>query len=186
MKKILVFVLCIMLLLSLAGCMDASSVTPPVDNRSSYEKSMEANEQSAKAAMANDTLPVVTRSLERENIKRRIEFINQPDNVGYLYLMTDSGQVMREVQVLGKVSSLNSYLTPMEDIQWFEKDLGESWGEIPVVTSAPDLDGTYGENAQGIFWFDMDGAYQEWNGLYHYSAVRLTMTTQPVLLEAVQ
>lgn len=182
MRKFLLVIFSLVMILSLVGC----DYEAPVVEQSSYEQSIKANEESAKAIMSKDTLPKITKSLERENIKRRLEFINQPDNVGYLYLISDNGQLIKEVQVLGKVSSLNSYLTPMEQIEWFEKDLGDSWGDIPIVTSAPDLDGTYGENSNGIFWFTMDGTYQEWVGLYLYSSQRMTFTTQPLLIETVE
>lgn len=56
--------------------------------------------------------------------------------------------------------------------------------ETPVVTQATDLDGTYGKNAQGIFWFTPDGVYQEWNGLYFYSSERMSFTTKPLLIES--
>ena len=86
---------------------------------------------------------------------------------------------------MGKVSSLNSYLTPMEQVEWFNQvDVGDSWGDIPIVTQAPDLDGTYGENSDGIFWFTADGTYQEWAGLYFYSSERMTFTTKPLLVES--
>lgn len=183
MKKIISIALFVVIVLvitaGLVGCGEYVEPEP-----SSFEASAEANEQSIKTIINNDTLPKITRSLERENIKKRVEFINQPDRIGYLYLLSENGQLIKEVQVLGKVSSLNSYLTPMEDIQIIEGiDLGEGWGDVPVVTQAADLDGTYGENAAGIFWFTADGVYQEWNGMFFYSSERMTFTTQPLLVE---
>jgi hypothetical protein len=71
----------------------------------------------------------------------------------------------------------------MEDIQLVNNDMGEYYGSTPVVTQAADLDGTYGDNATGIFWFTPDGVYQEWSGMYFYSAERMTFTTQPLLIE---
>lgn len=182
MKKILFICLIITLLFTLVGC----EMETPVSETSSFEEASKANEASAADIIKNDVLPKVEQSLERENIKRRVEFINQPDRIGYLYLLSDNGQLIREVQVLGKVSSLNSYLTPMEDVQWFKGvDVGESRGDIPIVTSAPDLDGTYGSNDNGIFFFTPDGVYQEWNGMYFYSSERMSFTTQPLLIETV-
>jgi hypothetical protein len=134
MKKIGVLLLSLMLVLGLVGC--SMDVPPP--QKSSYEQASKINEENASKIIANDTMPKITKSLERENIKRRLEFINQPDRVGYLYLLSDNGQLIREVQVLGKVSSLNSYLTPMEDIQIIKHDGGEYNAETPVVTSAAD------------------------------------------------
>lgn len=182
--KTLVLLLFVMIFMfALIGC---AWDEQPVDPASSFETASQSTEDTVKDLVSNDPLPKVEKSLERENIKRRIEFINQPDRVGYLYLVSDNGQLIREVQVKGKVSSLNSYLTPMEQVQWYEGvDLGESYGDVPIVVQSPDLDGTYGENAQGVFWFDSDGVYQEWNGLYFYSSERMTFTTQPLLVEAV-
>jgi hypothetical protein len=180
MKKIISILIITTMVIGLIGC----ELETPVSDTSSFEAASQANEQSASDIIKSDTLPKVTKSLERENIKRRIEFINQPDRIGYLYLLSDNGQLIKEVQVLGKVSSLNSYLTPMEDVQWFRGiDVGESWGDVPIVTSAPDIDGTYGSNDDGIFFFTPDGVYQEWNGMYFYSSERMTFTTQPLLIE---
>ncbi len=165
--------------LTIAGCLEPSPSKPV----SSYETSAMANESAVRDLISEDKLPQITRSLERENIKRRIEFINQPDRIGYVYLLSEYGQLIREVQVLGKVSSLNSYLTPMEEVHLIEHDTGEFYGETPVVVSSPDLDGTYGENADGIFWFTPDGVYQEWSGLYLYSSERLSFTTKPILVD---
>jgi hypothetical protein len=183
MKKILIVILSLVLMISLVGCEEVT----PTSQTSSFEEASRVNEENASNIIKNDTLPQVTKSLERENIKRRIEFINQPDRIGYLYLLSDNGQLIREVQVIGKVSSLNSYLTPMEDVQWFRGvDVGESWGDIPIITSAPDLDGTYGSNADGIFFFTPDGVYQEWNGQYFYSSERMSFTTKPLLIEEIK
>jgi hypothetical protein len=183
MKKILVIVLSLVLVISLAGCEEVT----PTSQTSSFEEASKVNEQNASNIIKNDILPQVTKSLERENIKRRIEFINQPDRIGYLYLLSDNGVLIREVQVIGKVSSLNSYLTPMEDIQWFRDiDVGESYGDLAIVTSAPDLDGTYGSNTEGIFFFTPDGVYQEWNKGYFYSSERMSFTTKPLLIEEVK
>lgn len=103
---------------------------------------------------------------------------------GLTFKMSENGQLIKEVQVLGKVSSLNSYLTPMEDIQILEGvDLGEYFGDVPVVIQAADLDGTWGENTNGVFWFTSDGVYQEWNGLSFYSAERVSFTIEPLFVE---
>lgn len=182
MKKILGVLLVLVITIGLVGCAERIEM-----EQTSYGESIKANEEAVKDIISNDTLPQITKSLERENIKRRVEFINQPDRIGYLYLLSDSGQLIKEVQVLGKVSSLNSYLTPMEQIEWFRNvDLGQGLGDVPIVTQAPDLDGTYGENAKGIFWFTPDGVYQEWSGMYFYSSERMTFTTQPLLVEQVK
>lgn len=139
----------------------------------SIEYANDQNEMSIKKLIEQDGLPKIERSLERENLKRRIEFINQPDRVGYLYLLTTNGQLIKEVQVSGKVSSLNSYLTPMEE-----------YYVSGAVLSTADVDGTWGENDNGIFWFTPDGVYQEWTGQYLYSSERMSFESKPILMEA--
>ena len=174
MKRALSLILVTMLVLSLTGCDFDFEI-----EESTTETASKANEEAINRLIKTDDLPKITRSLERENIKRRIEFINQPDNVGYLYLISENGQLIREIQVLGKVSSLNSYLTPNYIEEYYAN------GAV-INTEQADLDGTWGENAGGIFWFDMNGAYGEWSGLYLYSSQRMTFTTQPLLIEIVQ
>lgn len=181
-KRFITIPLLIIFYLFLAGN-TGCEIEPTTQQQSSHEIGMKATEDAVKGLVTNDTLPVVTKSLERENLKRRIEFINQPDRIGYLYLLTENGQLIREVQVLGKVSSLNSYLTPMEEIKKIDADLGEWNGEYVITVQAPDLDGSYGENQNGIFWFTPDGIYQEWNGLYQYSSERLSFAIKPLLIE---
>lgn len=179
--KILSLVLIIVLIISFTGC--------EYEERElkSTEIAAKANEESINKLIKQDDLPKITRSLERENIKRRIEYINQPDNVGYLYLISENGQLIREIQVLGKVSSMNSYLTPMEELAYGTiETYGGSTRSETYIAEAADLDGTWGENADGIFWFDLDGVYGEWNGLYQYSSQRLTFTSQPLLVEATE
>lgn len=181
-NKILAIVTVIMIAVGLVGCGVTTST-----NKSTYTENAKANEESVKKVTENDTLPQITRSLDRENIKKRIEFLNQPNRIGYLYLLSANGQLIKEVQVQGKVTSLNAYLTPMEEVHKI-RHLGDSSSsmETPVVVSAPDVDGVYGMNADGVFWFTPDGVYQEWNGLSFYSAERLTFTSQPLLIENVR
>lgn len=174
MKKMLVLIISFILLINLVGC------EIPERQVKTTEQASKANEEAINRLIKQDDLPEITRSLERENIKRRIEFINQPDRVGYLYLISDNGQLIEEIQVLGKVSSLNSYLTPMEEVSYGRV---EGYGGQLYVAESADLDGTWGENQGGIFWFTIDGVYGEWSGLYRYSSERMTFTTQPLLIE---
>jgi hypothetical protein len=158
MKKHLTRVISMVLAIGLVGLLMGCDI--PVAETSSHEIGQKVTEETVKELVKNDVLPRVTKSLERENIKRRIEFINQPDKIGYVYLLSENGQLIKEVQVLGKVTSLNSYLTPMEEVKVIRHDGDSSrYMETPVTVQAPDLDGSYGENQNGIFWFTPDGVY---------------------------
>ena len=113
-------------------------------------------------------------SLERYNLIRRAYWVNgqrekantlvcEVDKpLGYIILFTDNGAVVNRFVVDGKVSSLNSYLTP--DSQYYGLDSSFN-------TWLADVDGSYGENDAGIFFFTPDGKYVEWTGTYLYSDI---------------
>ena len=73
----------------------------------------------------------------------------------------------------GKVTSLNSYLTP--DSTYYSRETGS-------VTWLADVDGSYGENDQGIFFFTTDGKYIEWTGIYLYSDIPFEVTTPTIVI----
>lgn len=129
-------------------------------------------------------------SLERYNLIRRAYWVNGQREkantlvcaiekpLGYIVLFTESGAVVNSFVVDGKVSSLNSFLTP--DSEFYEKYLGYSTESKNQATSGverwsnkwlADVDGSYGENDAGIFFFTPDGKYIEWTGTYIYSDI---------------
>ena len=115
-------------------------------------------------------------SLERYNLIRRAYWVNGQREkassvvcniqrpLGYIILFTDNGAVIGKFVVDGKISSLNSFLTP--DSEFYEyngSSIKNNW--------IPDVDGSYGSNDSGIFFFTPDGKYIEWNGTYLYSDI---------------
>jgi len=91
--------------------------------------------------------------------------------LGHIVLLTDSGSVVGKFIVEGMVISLNTFLTP--DSEYYEY----SGGDYKVKNNwLADVDGTYGVNDNGIFFFTPDGLYMEWNGKYLY-------TDMPVSIE---
>ena len=112
-------------------------------------------------------------SLERYNLTKRAYWVNGQREkanalpcpvekpLGYVILLTESGSVVGKFTVDGKVSSLNSYLTP--DSEYYEYSSMNDW--------LADVDGSYGENDDGIFFFTPDGKYVEWTGIYLYSDI---------------
>ena len=87
--------------------------------------------------------------------------------MGYIVLFTESGSVVGSFVVDGKVSSLNSFLTP--DSEYYELSYGGSWTVYNQWLA--DVDGSYGANDSGIFFFTPDGKYIEWSGIYLYSDI---------------
>ena len=115
-------------------------------------------------------------SLERYNLIRRAYWVNGQREkamslpceiadipLGYVVLFTESGGVVGRFCVQGKVSSLNSFLTPDSECY--------SYGGAACVDWLADVDGSYGENDSGIFFFTPDGKYIEWSGCYLYSDI---------------
>lgn len=120
-------------------------------------------------------------SLERYNLIRRAYWVNGQREkantliceiekpLGYIVLFTESGSTVGRFIVDGKVSSLNSYLTP--DSEYYELNYNGT-SSIPRTNEwLADIDGSYGENDNGIFFFTPDGKYIEWTGTYLYSDI---------------
>ena len=82
--------------------------------------------------------------------------------LGYVVLLTESGSIVGRFEVDGKVSSLNSYLTP--DSTYYSSSSS-------TISWIADVDGSYGTNDNGVFFFTPDGKYVEWNGSYLYSDI---------------
>jgi len=118
-------------------------------------------------------------SLERFNLIRRAYWVNGQREkaasvicrvdrpLGYIVLFTESGSVVNRFVVDGKVSSLNSYLTA--DSDYYEIATGAT--STYRNNWLADVDGSYGENDNGIFFFTPDGKYIEWTGTYLYSDI---------------
>lgn len=112
-------------------------------------------------------------SLERYNLIKRSYWVNgereravsmipqKPLPLGYIVLFS-ANSIVAQFTVEGKVSSLNSFLTPNYYISsgGYQKELS-------------DIDGSFGENDNGIFFFTVDGKYVEWTGEYLYSDIPL-------------
>jgi len=127
-------------------------------------------------------------SLERYNLIRRAYWVNGMREkaialpcpvtkpLGYIILLTESGSVLGRFIVDGKVSSLNSWLTP----DYAYRDVADS-DNYEELIEMPDVDGTYGTNDDGIFFFTPDGKYLEWTGTYLYSDIPF-IVADPILI----
>lgn len=182
MKKIICMFMAVILMLSMAAC------------GTEYETNgskADINSTMKTASTLQEKQPTPTDidySLERYNLIRRAYWVNgqrekaaavicQVDKpLGYIVLFTESGSVVGRFIVDGKVSSLNSYLTP--DSEYYEKDMDYSSDDYELTAVErysnkwlADVDGSYGENDAGIFFFTPDGKYVEWTGTYLYSDI---------------
>lgn len=140
-------------------------------------------EQNQKTLDTNQPIPQLSHSLERDNLIKKLNFTNNANQLGYVYLLALNGQVIANYTIKGKVSSLNSLLTTPDQLKCSE---GSSSSAYACVTMAgPDLDGSYGKNPDGIFFFTTTGAYVEWSGQYVYSSQPLNIQTPVSLTETV-
>ena len=174
MKKIVLFVLVLLTsCFALTSCSEFSSTKEDIQNQLEIGNELAENQP---------TPTDIDYSLERYNLIRRAYWVNGEREkaislpceiekpLGYIYLFTESGTCIGQFTVDGKVSSLNSYLTP-EYYEWYHSN------GCVINQELPDVDGSYGENDSfGIFFFTPDGKYIEWTGTYLYSDIQFDIT----------
>lgn len=177
MKKVIVSIVALgIVAVLMLGC----AAYPTTSTGSSADK--QATIEIANKLQSNQPTPTdIDYSLERYNLIRRAYWVNGQREkantlvceitkpLGYIVLFTDNGAVVGSFIVDGKVSSLNSFLTP--DSEYYEQEYyngGSSYGANDWLA---DVDGSYGENDAGIFFFTPDGKYIEWTGTYLYSDI---------------
>ncbi len=108
----------------------------------------------------------LTDSTERRNIRERLLRFNQPNRLGYVYILTITGQPIGYYTIKGKISNPDSQMTTNSLIS--NADCGTDCGYSTVV-DAPGDDGSYGPNERGIFFFTTEGALVETSQEYLYS-----------------
>jgi len=155
--------------------------TTDVEVGTSFEKEMKATEKNQQSLTQAEPIPKMENSLERENLKRRYDTLNDRDKVFHVYLMS-FGKVVSYFPAQGKVSSVNSKLTQPEQLVPCDRTDGGGWDDEDCVVSSPQLDGSYGTNGDAVFFYTTDGSYVEWNGEYLVSERPLNIQT-PLSLE---
>lgn len=181
MKKILTIIVTLILSFTLFAACEEVSTT-----RQDINATLNAGNE---LTHSQPTPTDIDYSLERYNLIRRAYWVNGQREkamalpcavakpLGYIVLITESGAILGNFVVDGKVSSLNSFLTP--DSEYYEKN-GSGENGTYKNQWLPDVDGSYGENDNGIFFFTPDGKYIEWTGTYLYSDIPFAVD-DPVL-----
>lgn len=178
MKKVLILLAAVIMMVSFTGCDDIESAA---------EADKAATQEVTNTLVANQPTPTdIDYSLERYNLIKRAYWVNGQREkantlpcaiekpLGYIVLITDNGAVVGSFVVDGKVSSLNSYLTPDSEVYEVAGDgLDNAYYSSGSRENdwLADVDGSYGENDAGIFFFTPDGKYIEWTGTYLYSDI---------------
>ena len=171
MKKFLICILAAISVFLLTACETSGS-----------RQDIYTTQENANNIQENQPTPTdLEYSLERYNLIRRAYWVNGQREkalslpceierpLGYIVLFTEGGGVVGRYVVDGKVTSLNSYLTP--DSTYYDSG-----------SCLADVDGSYGENDQGIFFFTPDGKYIEWTGIYLYSDIPFEVTTPTIVV----
>lgn len=135
----------------------------------------ENTKAAANRLATNQPTPVdINYSLERYNLIKRAYWVNgQREKANALVppvklpqgqvILFSNNLVVAKYNIAGKVTSLNSFLTPDADCY------APGGGNTSTCYYIADIDGSYGENDNGIFFFTADGKYVEWKGNYLYS-----------------
>lgn len=125
--------------------------------------------------------PQLTSSLERKNIKKRLEIFSNESKVSYIYLI-NYGRIMAFYTIKGKVTSGSKRLTSSQ--RKISIDCGQYCNE--TLAESPELDGTYGSSNPYIFFWTTDGTYVQWSGDYMLVDQPLQLTSQPELVRQVK
>lgn len=172
----------------LIGCMDGTASADSPTMSKNLKNSSDKIAQNQSSLEKKQPAPQVDFSNERANLIRKVTTFNDPNKLGYIYLLSDTGVPIDFFVVKGKISNVSSYLVPDEQIvdDPYFKTSGvdgrvQSGGGL--VVQSPDIDGSYGSNGEGIFFYEPDGTYHEWNGRYFYSDKPYKMTQQPLFIK---
>jgi len=132
-------------------------------------------------------------SLERQNLIKRYQYLNDRTNTHHVYMLSHDGKVVNYEVAQGKVSSVNSKLTNDKQIveipnAKYDGGNGAGGAEGPnyKVVESPQMDGSYGSNGDAIFFFTTDGHYVEWNGIYVVSEEPKEITSEVTLIDEVE
>lgn len=180
---IIAIAMCLCTLFTFVGCGVSNAATNTTQDTQNTQNAVDG-------LVSNQPTPTdINYSLERYNLIRRAYWVNGQREkamtlpcaverpLGYIILFSGSGAVIGRFVVDGKVSSLNSFLTP----NMKQNDYGNgSAGYTTIETELPDIDGSYGKNVSGIFFFTTDGKYIEWTGDFLYSDIPFTVD-DPIL-----
>ena len=156
----------ILTLVTLTGCAEVTTANTKQD----IENTLNIGNK----LVENQATPTdINYSLERYNLIRRTYWVNGQRErantlvcevekpLGYIALFLENGACAGKFIVDGKITSLNSYLTP--DSEYYELIYGGTYSKENKWL--PDVDGSYGSNDNGIFFFTTDRQIyrMDWN-----------------------
>lgn len=108
-------------------------------------------------------IPEVSYFQERRTIAKWAERWDVPNLPCFVYLIS-YGNIIGYYVTDGKPASINSFLMPEEAYQRMSYGENSGYSYQWNVTTAPDIDGTWGQNNVGIRFFTAEGVAVEWGG----------------------
>ncbi|MEK6882685.1 MAG: hypothetical protein AABY22_23890 [Nanoarchaeota archaeon] len=129
------------------------------------------------------TVPKIENSIERANIAKKLQIANDPNTIKWIYLFSETGQVIFFSPVVGKVTSGTKRLEPIESQAGnsgnggYVKSYCDSEGNCGDTNEFMQADGTYGQSTGYVFWYDPEGNEYQWNGTYFISTIPLKIST---------
>ena len=109
----------------------------------------------------------LTHSVERDNINARLKLANDPNQIMWVYCLSDMGNVILGSPVRGKVSSSRKRLEPKTGSGTDGSHVVGIIGDNRYLTDElMGADGTYGESDDYVYWFTPEGQYFQWSGRY--------------------
>jgi len=171
-KKIIAGLLLTTTLIGLAGCTDGSS------SNTSTNQSNGVSNQNAKVKTDSNGL-----TAEQENVKKRLEMENQPGAMEYFYAFSPSDNTYFYATVQGKVSSSGKSLTPTEVTSGDGSNIGSDFNGYSFdgqhTGQVMGQDGTYGQSAPYLYFFDPQGNYYQY---YINSAYQIIVSQKPIAI----
>lgn len=127
------------------------------------------------------------RSVEQNQIAKRLEIDNMPGSIKHLYIISSySGQVLIYSTVKGKVTSSGKRLTPLtvasSDAQYTGGISVNVGGYNYRTSEVIQDDGTYGSSVEYLYWFDSKGVYHQ---QYVTGGMILHISDQPMPIKSV-
>lgn len=125
-------------------------------------------------------------SIERDLINDWIKEVGDPNNIMWLYHMSETGQILGEYPIVGKAVSMSKSNEPYERVldtynggpDYDEVSAAERFeGYRPGTPQLANPSGTYGHDLEGVFFFTPDGEYHEIHGgIIHISSVPIKIS----------
>lgn len=107
--------------------------------------------------------------LEANNINERLKLFDNENQLSWIILISQQGQIISYEPVRGKVTSSGKRLEPTTlstQVRFYDDYTYERIS----------ADGTFGSSDAYVFWFDPTGAYHQWNGLYYLTTVPIKIS----------